>query len=324
MTDCLTSHYRKSRNWLLALFRAPVRWVFPLAVLIFLAGCVNNPDYVALGNLPPHGGQSSSDSSPSSERDTGSEPSRSASSPRPDTGRVAPPVAEEPPDVYEVRTGDTLYSIAFRYSMDYEELAAANGISAPFTIVPGQKIEMKAESQPTPIASAEPAEPSPSTAPSAGSGASTDSSDTDSDGESSSQNSATASSSSTTASGSVDSWIWPVEGNIVRPFSDGASGSKGIDIDAPLGESVRAAADGKVVYAGDGLRGYGNLIILEHAGRMLSAYAFTEAISVDEQQEVKQGESIASVGSRGDTPLLHFEIRQEGAPVDPVSYLPAR
>ncbi|MEX1056105.1 MAG: peptidoglycan DD-metalloendopeptidase family protein [Natronospirillum sp.] len=115
-----------------------------------------------------------------------------------------------------------------------------------------------------------------------------------------------------------------MDGNILRAFSGGTSGSKGIDIGASIGNSVKAVADGKVVYAGDGLRGYGNLIILEHAGRMLSAYAFTSVINVDEQQSVKQGDVIAEVGSRGTTPLLHFEIREEGKPVDPVLFLPQR
>ncbi|WLD59229.1 peptidoglycan DD-metalloendopeptidase family protein [Salinispirillum sp. LH 10-3-1] len=122
----------------------------------------------------------------------------------------------------------------------------------------------------------------------------------------------------------VTNWRWPVEGNIVRTFSSAPSGSKGIDISAPMGESVVAAADGRVVYAGDGLRGYGNLIILEHAGRVLSAYAFASVIKVSEQQQVKQGDVIAEVGARGDEPLLHFEIRQDGRPVDPLSYLPRR
>lgn len=277
-----------------------VRGLVAGLLLVILAGCVNNPDYVALDNLP---------SRPAAGSESRGSESRPASSTPSSQAQSRPPRAESPPDTYTVRSGDTLYSIAFRYSMDYENLAAENDIPPPYTIVPGQRIDMNASSGSRGTSAGS----SPPPSRESGSAAQT-----------SSQISATPLPTEPADPGAVDGWSWPVEGNIVRSFSGAASGSKGIDIDAPLGESVRAAADGKVVYAGDGLRGYGNLIILEHAGRMLSAYAFTEAIGVAEQQTVSRGDVIAEVGQRGDTPLLHFEIREEGRPVDPVTYLPQR
>lgn len=327
------------RQW--AVTTAPLRSASVLFISVLsvslLTACVNNPDFVALEQLPPHGGEpqrasQSSGTTSSASRSQSSSPSSSSSSrpatqSRPVPDRSSPPATEAPPDTYVVESGDTLYSIAFRYGLDFKEVAAANDIGTSYTIVPGQRLTLREQSS-SRTASA----PSTQSSSSSGSGSSSSSSGSSSrasgssgapaaSASSSSQNTATSSSAS---SGSVDAWTWPVEGTIVRPFSNSSSGSRGIDIDAPLGESVIAAADGKVVYAGDGLRGYGNLIILEHAGRMLSAYAFTEAINVSEQQEVRRGDVIASVGSRGDTPLLHFEIRQEGKPVDPVSYLPQR
>ncbi len=300
MTHCCSGSIKQSRFCPSTIWKDGARIALVGLVLAILIGCVNNPDYVALENLP---------SRPAADSDSRESPSRPSATASSGQQQSRPPRAETPPDTYTVRSGDTLYSIAFRYSMDYERLAAANDIPPPFTIVPGQEIDMNASAR-------------PSGRPAGGSRASVEENGADS--QESRQISATPLPTEPADPGAVEGWSWPVEGNIVRSFSGNPSGSKGIDIDAPLGESVRAAADGKVVYAGDGLRGYGNLIILEHAGRMLSAYAFTEAIGVEEQQTVSRGDVIAEVGQRGDTPLLHFEIREEGRPVDPVSYLPQR
>ncbi|EAR10250.1 murein hydrolase activator EnvC family protein [Reinekea blandensis] len=102
------------------------------------------------------------------------------------------------------------------------------------------------------------------------------------------------------------------------------SDRKGIDLRGRIGDSVVAATNGVVVYAGNGLPGYGNLIILEHSGSLLSAYAFNDEMLVKEKDRVRSGQQIATMGKQGDQPGLHFEIRRNGKPVDPLTYLPDR
>jgi len=118
-------------------------------------------------------------------------------------------------------------------------------------------------------------------------------------------------------------WQWPTSGNIIQGFSNTDGGNKGIDISGSRGQPVKAAASGRVVYAGNALRGYGNLIIIKHNDDFLSAYAHNDKILVTDQQEVKAGQEIAKMGSSGtNTVKLHFEIRYKGKSVDPVRYLP--
>lgn len=125
------------------------------------------------------------------------------------------------------------------------------------------------------------------------------------------------------ASASVDSWLWPVEGTVIGRF--GAAGGKGIDIAGSRNTPVRAVASGKVVYSGSGLRGYGRLLIIKHAGEFLSAYAHNETVLVKEGDMVTAGQKIALMGdSDADRVKLHFEIRRYGKPLDPLTYLPER
>ena len=129
----------------------------------------------------------------------------------------------------------------------------------------------------------------------------------------------------TAVAGSVDDlgWIWPAKGAVVAEFDEVKN--KGIDIGGTAGEPVLAAAEGKVVYAGAGLRGYGNLVILKHNNTFLSAYAHNQSLMVKEDQTVKKGQKIAEMGnSDADRVKLHFEVRRQGKPVDPSKYLPAR
>jgi lipoprotein NlpD len=119
------------------------------------------------------------------------------------------------------------------------------------------------------------------------------------------------------------SWMWPSNGKIIATFDEGKS--KGIDIAGRLGQQVMAAGSGRVMYAGSGIRGYGNLVIVKHSNSLLSAYAHNRAILVKEGQSVTKGEAIAEMGdSDADTVKLHFEIRQQGKPVDPSKFLPSR
>ena len=118
-------------------------------------------------------------------------------------------------------------------------------------------------------------------------------------------------------------WIWPSSGVLLAGFDDAKN--KGLDIGGKAGDSVMAAADGRVVYAGAGLRGYGNLIILKHNNTYLTAYAHNQTLLVKEDQNVQKGQKIAEMGnSDADRVKLHFEIRRQGKPVDPSRYLPAR
>jgi lipoprotein NlpD len=117
-------------------------------------------------------------------------------------------------------------------------------------------------------------------------------------------------------------WIWPADGKVIGSFDDGR---KGIDIAGQLGQQVVAAGDGKVMYAGSGIRGYGNLVIVKHTNTLLSAYAHNKTILVKEGQTVSKGQKIAEMGnSDSDAVKLHFEIRQQGKPVDPSKFLPNR
>lgn len=248
-----------------------------LVLLLVLSGCANNADWVSLERISPPP-RAALGAPPAAEPTRSVAPSRSLEE------RSIP---EGLPDRYRVQPGDTLFSIAFRYARDFREVAAANNIQAPFVIVPGQELDMRATA---PAArTAAPAAPLQPPQP-----------------------------------GLVSSWVWPVEGTLSRTFTNSGAGPRGIFINANAGTPIRAAADGTVVYAGDGLRGYGNLIIVEHAGQMLTAYAHTDAVAVREQQRVRQGETLAQVGIRGDTPLLHFEVREGGKPVDPLRFLPPR
>jgi lipoprotein NlpD len=119
------------------------------------------------------------------------------------------------------------------------------------------------------------------------------------------------------------SWMWPAEGRVVGQFDEGKN--KGIDIAGRPGQQVLAAGAGKVMYAGSGIRGYGNLVIVKHSNGLLSAYAHNRSILVKEGQTVGKGQAIAEMGdSDSDSVKLHFEIRQQGKPVDPSKFLPNR
>ncbi|MET3120750.1 lipoprotein NlpD [Oxalobacteraceae bacterium GrIS 2.11] len=118
-------------------------------------------------------------------------------------------------------------------------------------------------------------------------------------------------------------WIWPAEGKVVANFDDNQS--KGIDISGSMGQDVFSAAAGTVMYAGSGIRGYGNLVIIKHTNNLLSAYAHNKTIVVKEKQIISKGQKIAEMGnSDSDVVKLHFEIRQQGKPVDPMKFLPGR
>lgn len=226
------------------------------------------------------------------------------------------------PKTHVVIPGDTLFSIAWRYGLKYEDLAKHNKINAPYIIRPSQIIHLNLQS----------------------------SKQADNEnGHVASKNvtitskkekvlpDASASSRKENKTHRVDStnkiiaksyapqWRWPTSGTILSSFQGNDGFNKGIDLGGKLGEPVLAAAGGQVVYAGSGLRGYGKLLIIKHNETFLSAYAHNERLRVKEGDLVKVGQVIADMGSSGtDRVKLHFEIRRDGTPVDPLKYLPRR
>jgi len=218
---------------------------------------------------------------------------------------------------YTVKPGDTLIRIALDAGQNWRDVARWNNIENPNVIEVGQVLRVSppgtevARSGPTPSAPASPA--SRPAAPASGPASST----------------AVASVPGASAAPGATieddiAWAWPTAGagTVLAGFDD--QKNKGVDIGGKAGDAVLAAADGRVVYAGAGLRGYGNLIILKHNNTYLSAYAHNQALLVKEDQAVRKGQKIAEMGSSdADRVKLHFEIRRQGRPVDPSRYLPA-
>lgn len=231
------------------------------------------------------------------------------------SGNIAQKVAVRPvtSGQYRVKKGDTLYSIAFRYGRDWKELAAANGIAAPYTIKPGQVINFGKTAGRTAVASKpkQPAKPTASRSTAVASKPAT--------------KPATPPPPAAQPKVAGGRWNWPANGTVVSRFSSSTSLNKGIDIAGSLGQPVVAAAKGTVVYAGSDLRGYGELVIIKHDDTFISAYGHNRRLLVNEGQQVTAGQQIAEMGATGtDQVKLHFEIRRQGSPVDPLQYLPKR
>ena len=229
---------------------------------------------------------------------------------------------------YIVRRGDTLWSIAFRFGWDWRELARVNGIQPPHVIYPGQKIRFDGGASRVASAAPRPApKPAPAPAPTSPVVVATPVPRQPAITTPASPPPAAppASTPVTPVARSASGWAWPANGTIIGRFSSNGSLNKGIDIAGELGQPVLAASDGTVVYAGSGLRGYGELVIIKHSDTYVSAYGHNRRLLVREGQQVKAGQSIAEMGSTGtDRVKLHFEIRRQGKPVDPLQYLPRR
>lgn len=207
---------------------------------------------------------------------------------------------------YVVKPGDTLYSIGFRSGHGYQTLAAWNDIKPPYKILVGQKLKMFAPGpeKPTIIK------------PSKGPGGLTQA---PVEKRNSSQKKSIVSNDKKKLLKLY--WQWPITGTILKNFA--RSGNKGIDISGRLGQPVKAAEAGKVVYSGTGLIGYGNLLIVKHNETYMSAYANNSLLLVVEGDYVKKGQKIAEVGKSAlGQAALHFEIRKNGNPVNPLDYLP--
>lgn len=225
------------------------------------------------------------------------------------------------PASHVVQKGDALFSIAWRYDRNYKDLALWNGLDASFRIYPGQRLRLSPPSLSKPILPvpkpALPPVPPPPAAPIP---------PADIVVKSSPPPKLTTPVKPPTRNDSQEIvWHWPHPGPIGRRFSPADLGSRGLDIIGKKGESVLAAADGIVVYAGTGLVGYGRLVIIKHNDIFLSAYAHNYRLLVVEGQAVKGGQKIAELGSSGaDRDKLHFQIRREGKPIDPLQFLPPK
>lgn len=232
------------------------------------------------------------------------------------------------PGYYTVKPGDTLIRIGLDTGQNWRDIARWNGLENPNLIEVGQTLRVIPPMGATPAAPpavvvARPVTSAPASATpvaplvpaTAASGASS----------SAPVVVATAPVAAPSVPGPDEeiTWIWPAKGTVVGAFDEVKN--KGLDIAGALGEPVLAAADGRVVYVGAGLRGYGNLIIVKHNATYLTAYAHNQTLLVKEDQTVRRGQKIAEMGSSdADRVKLHFEVRRQGKPVDPSRYLPAR
>jgi lipoprotein NlpD len=205
--------------------------------------------------------------------------------------------------LYRVGSGETLYAIAWRYNLDYRELARWNSISAPYTIHPGQELTLM-----------DPALLPQSRRPTVSSKAASEKVNT--------KTRTRTVASAQPALPPPKKWIWPTRGKVIQTFQGQQSIAQGIDIEGAPGQDVCASADGKVVYSGSGLAGYGQLVIIKHNDTYISAYGHNRSLLVQEGTEVKAGQKIAEMGKLQGSARLHFEIRRQGKPVDPLKYLP--
>lgn len=227
--------------------------------------------------------------------------------------KKAQPATPVRPEFHIVGRGETLFSIAFRYGLDFRGLARANGISEPYTIYPGQKLRLGDKPPAKKSAKASVVKPSGSSAKSV-----------------TTKPQPAPAPSTTTATAPVvlpqgRGWLWPVGGKVLARFDAASVGPKGIALAGNAGDVVRAARGGRVVYTGSSLVGYGLLVIIKHDDVYLSAYAHNSKLLVKEGEQVKAGQVIAEMGSSGtDRTQLHFEVRRNGDPIDPLQVLPKR
>lgn len=275
-------------------------------LLAMVAGCASKPPVpVRHGTVPP-GGTEVGQSSPVSQ------------------------VRE-----HVVQPGDTMLGIGRTYGHSVSDLVAWNNLANPNQIVPGQRIRLQAPGMGAgePVAIAKPIDVAP-VAPIGAPAAEVPLKQEPKGGKQAYSDqawaavqpgaSAAALAPVTPELAAKDSnWLWPASGSILAGFND--SSNKGIDIAGNPGDPVLASAAGKVVYSGSGLRGYGKLVIIKHDENYLTAYAHNRELLVKEGEDVNRGQKIAELGSTdADRPKLHFEIRKQGRPVDPMTYLPSR
>lgn len=266
-------------------------------------------------------------------------PAPTASTFRPRPQPVPAPAAEENKldarGTYTVHRGDTLLRIALDHGQNYRDLVAWNNLADPDDIKVGQVLRVAPPERggnavvtsPIAMPGAEKAPAVPKkTEPNGAKKPYSESNLAKEDNPKAEKVVASGVTTGSTVTANDDeklSWMWPSDGKIIATFDEGKN--KGIDIAGKMGQQVMAAGSGKVMYAGSGIRGYGNLVIVKHSNSLLSAYAHNRTILVKEGQTVTKGQPIAEMGdSDADSVRLHFEIRQQGKPVDPAKFLPSR
>ena len=232
---------------------------------------------------------------------------------------------------YTVKPKDTLIGIGLEAGQSHKDITRWNNLENPNKIEVGQVLRVTpppavvVAAADTGVAVAKPVASSAATATPIAPGQTKPASAPASASSASPTPASTPASTTASAAASEEDlgWIWPGSGPVLAGFDE--SKNKGLDIGGAAGDAVLASSDGKVVYAGAGLRGYGNLIILKHNNTYLTAYAHNQILLVKEDQTVKKGQKIAEMGnSDADRVKLHFEVRRQGKPVDPAKYLPAR
>jgi lipoprotein NlpD len=286
------------------------RWMWAAAVLAasLLAGCASGPRKPA----------------PVEDRSAGVRPAPAGTATTTPEAPKPPPGSENQgkPGYYTVRPGDTLIRIALDSGQNWRDIARWNGIDNPNVIEVGQVLRVIPPPGSTEVAVARPVAPSVVVPSGAAAPASTPARGASS----APAPSAPPANLPPPSAGEDDvAWAWPTTGaaTVLAGFDE--QHNKGLDIGGKAGDPVLATADGRVVYAGAGLRGYGNLIILKHNNTFLSAYAHNQVLLVKEDQTVRKGQKIAEMGSSdADRVKLHFEIRRQGKPVDPARYLPPK
>jgi len=247
-----------------------------------------------------------------------------------------------PPNVHRIERGETLYSVSRRYNIDTRSLALLNGMARPWTVYPGDELLLpplardqgRSMAPPVQVKAAGPGSPSVKPSRELQVLDAADGPINLAPGGAVVPKAPVVKAASKpkevrvadTSSGSHD-FIWPVSGNVSRSYGSGDDGSHndGVNIDVPRGTPVKAAASGEVVYAGDELVGFGNLVLIRHSGGWITAYAYSDTLKVKEGDVVSQGQAIATSGASGNagSPQVHFELRKGKEPVDPADYLPA-
>jgi len=242
-------------------------------------------------------------------------------------GRSTPIMQQQfDPGVYIVQTGDTVYSISWRYNQDFRNVIRWNKLGAPYTIFPGQKLSVRgAAGSPAPAG----VQPSSNVVAGADNSGSTAAKTHPLKKPSAPASKITAppasadTGSAPVSGGGKNNWVWPAKGKLLSRFSASAVNRQGIDIAGVEGAPVVASRGGKVVYSGSGMPIYGPLIIIKHNETFLSAYAHNSQLLVGENDTIKTGQTIARIGvSNQGVAKLHFEIRKNGKPVNPLKYLP--
>ena len=229
-----------------------------------------------------------------------------------------PPLPKDCTQTWTVRKGDTLIGIALDAGADYRDIAAMNQLANPNIIQLDRTLCVRRSAS-------KGVKKGPPVTTAANPAAKQNDKSTDNDKATPVTRKAVEDMPSTAAATNAAmadgvKFAWPAKGKVIAGFNE--SSNKGINIAGKMGEPVDAAAEGKVVYAGSGLRGYGNLVIIKHDGNYLTAYAHNSKILVKEGEAVKRGQRIADMGdSDADTAMLHFEVRRQGKPVDPMKFL---